>query len=71
MPKVHSLHGLSPIPQCSIKGYCLSIGQNQPAWKQLRFAMILLTALRFVSAILNDTRELQRTIQQRYRFLAE
>jgi hypothetical protein len=33
--------------------------------------MILLTALRFVSAILKDTRELQRTIQQRYRFLAE
>jgi hypothetical protein len=33
--------------------------------------MILLTALRFVTAILKDTRELQRTIQRRYRYLAE
>jgi hypothetical protein len=33
--------------------------------------MILLTALRFVTAVLRDARELQRTINQRYRFLAE
>ena len=33
--------------------------------------MIILTVLRFDAAVLRDTRELQNTIQQRYRFLSE